>query len=79
MKYSAVERAMELAETRAQALTNLGDAHAQLVAAIESYRSAWKATTGTGWAKTELVRSGFTDPARLPRPRFDHGDKPAQD
>ncbi len=52
---------------RTTAAHELGEAHEQLVTAIDRYRSAWRKATSLGWARTQLTRAGLTDPARLPR------------
>lgn len=41
--------------------------HSQLMAAIEDYRQAWKASVGAGWSTSELTAAGLTNPTRLPR------------
>lgn len=47
----------------------LGTALTALLTDVEVYKAAWRAALGVGFAKTDLVRAGFIDPARLPRPR----------
>ena len=52
--------------SREEALRNLGSA---LEAPIASYREAFKDASAMGWPKTDLIKAGFTDPAKLPRSR----------
>ncbi|TFH52809.1 hypothetical protein E4J66_06240 [Actinomyces viscosus] len=47
----------------------LGAALTALLADVETYRAAWKAAQAAGFARTDLLRVGFVDPAKLPRPR----------
>ena len=48
---------------RTTAAHELGEAHEQLVTAIDRYRSAWRKATSLGWARTQLTRAGLTAPA----------------
>lgn len=47
----------------------LGAALTALLGDVETYRTAWKQALATGFARTDLLRVGFIDPAKLPRPR----------
>ena len=47
----------------------LGAALTALLADVETYRTAWKQALAAGFARTDLLRAGFIDPAKLPRPR----------
>lgn len=47
----------------------LGAALTALLADVETYRKAWKQALAAGFARTDLLRVGFIDPAKLPRPR----------
>lgn len=47
----------------------LGAALTALLGNVEIYRKAWKLALATGFARTDLLRVGFVDPAKLPRPR----------
>ena len=55
----------------------LADAHAQLQAAIDAYKDAWKQARQAGWARTDLVRAGMTDTSRLPSHRRSKNTKKA--
>lgn len=55
--------------SREEALRNLGGALEALEEAVASYREAFKDATSLGWPKTDLIKAGFTDPAKLPRSR----------
>lgn len=47
----------------------LGTALTTLLEDVETYRKAWKQALAAGFARTDLLRAGFIDPAKLPRPR----------
>lgn len=47
----------------------LGTALTALLGDVETYRKAWKQALTSGFARTDLLRAGFIDPAKLPRPR----------
>ena len=47
----------------------LGTALTALLEDVETYRMAWKQALAAGFARTDLLRAGFIDPAKLPRPR----------
>ena len=47
----------------------LGTALTALLEDVETYRKAWKQALAAGFARTDLLRVGFIDPAKLPRPR----------
>jgi hypothetical protein len=55
--------------SREEALRNLGGALEALEEVIASYREAFKDASAMGWPKTDLIKAGFTDPAKLPRSR----------
>ena len=64
---------------RATRARELGVALTALLTDVEGYKAAWKAALSAGFAKTDLVRAGFIDPARLPRPkRAGSGRNPSQ-
>ena len=52
-------------DTRAR---ELGAALTALLGDVENYRKAWKQALAAGFARTDLLRAGFIDPAKLPRP-----------
>lgn len=54
---------------RAQRARELGTALTALLADVETYRAAWKQALAAGFARTDLLRAGFIDPAKLPRPK----------
>jgi hypothetical protein len=58
---------LERDEHREDMLRGLGLALRNLADVVGEYKSAWKAATGTGWAKADLVKAGFLDPVKLPR------------
>jgi len=43
----------------------LGTALTALLGDVETYREAWKQALATGFARTDLLRVGFIDPAKL--------------
>lgn len=47
----------------------LGTALTALLEDVETYRKAWKQALAAGFARTDLLRAGFIDPAKLPRPK----------
>lgn len=53
--------------TREDLLRTLGQNLTTLNEIIDEYRVAWRAATGVGWAKADLIKAGFTDPMKLPR------------
>lgn len=61
---------------REQAVRDLNTAHGRLQQAISDYRTAWTTATSAGWARTDLVRAGLTNPERLPRRRTTKPAKP---
>ena len=64
---------------RAQRARELGTALTALLADVETYRAAWKQALATGFARTDLLRVGFIDPAKLPRPRRASAAAPARE
>lgn len=57
----------------------LGSALTALLGDVETYRRAWKQALATGFARTDLLRVGFIDPAKLPRPRRSSSSGPARE
>ena len=57
----------------------LGAALTALLGNVETYRKAWKQALATGFARTDLMRVGFIDPAKLPRPRRASNTTPARE
>jgi len=57
----------------------LGSALTALLDDVETYRRAWKQALATGFARTDLLRVGFIDPAKLPRPRRSSSSGPARE
>lgn len=57
----------------------LGTALTALLGDVETYREAWKQALATGFARTDLLRVGFIDPAKLPRPRRASATAPARE
>jgi hypothetical protein len=62
-----VAKLLERDENKGEMLRALGSAQTSLANVVAEYRDAWKAATGVGWARPDLLRAGFTDPNRLPR------------
>lgn len=56
----------------------LGAALTALLGDVETYRNAWRQATAAGFAKTDLLRAGFIDPAKLPRPKRASSTTPAR-
>ncbi|VEG29994.1 hypothetical protein [Actinomyces howellii] len=52
---------------RTAVVRDLGAQQDNLTAAIDAYRTAWRAATSAGWTKRDLTRAGMIDPSRLPR------------
>lgn len=67
MSNEMVTQLLRADEHKAEMLHALGRAHDNFVSVKEEYRQAWRAATGVGWAKADLVRAGFLSPERLPR------------
>ena len=57
----------------------LGTALTALLGDVETYRTAWKQALAAGFARTDLLRAGFIDPAKLPRPRRASAAAPARE
>lgn len=57
----------------------LGAALTALLGDVETYRKAWKQALAAGFARTDLLRVGFIDPAKLPRPRRASSTTPARE
>lgn len=57
----------------------LGTALTALLGDVETYREAWKQALATGFARTDLLRVGFIDPAKLPRPKRTSTAAPARE
>ena len=57
----------------------LGTALTALLGDVETYRTAWKQALAAGFARTDLLRAGFIDPAKLPRPRRTSTATPARE
>lgn len=68
-KPSPVDVLLKADEEKNEMLRALGRALEGVDAAHSAYREAWRSARGTGWARADLVRAGFIDPARLPRGR----------
>lgn len=62
-----VDALLNADNARATAARDLGTAHTSMLEAIAAYRDCWRKATQLGWARNDLLRAGFTDPARLPR------------
>ncbi|SHJ13489.1 hypothetical protein SAMN05216246_11228 [Actinomyces denticolens] len=68
MNDSPLDNLLRADDDHRAAARDLGARHDAMTAAIDAYTEQWRAALSAGWAKTELARAGFTDPARLPRP-----------
>jgi hypothetical protein len=62
-----VAKLLEKDANKEEMLRALGSAQLTLADVVVEYRDAWKAATGVGWARGDLLKAGFTDPGRLPR------------
>lgn len=62
-----VERLLAQDRSKVEQVHTLGIGLQELELAMKGYRAAWKSARDGGWAKNDLVRAGFIDPARLPR------------
>ena len=56
-------------DNKTQAAQDLSQAHQELTRALENYKLVFATATKTGWAKNDLLRAGFADPAKLRLPR----------
>lgn len=79
MNNDPVAALLDADSRRATSATDLGRAHAALARAVVEYRQAWKSATAAGWARTDLVRAGLTDPSRLPRTQRPRSSEPDAD
>lgn len=66
---SPVDELLAAESDRDKRARELGAALTALLADVETYRTAWKQALAAGFARTDLLRVGFIDPAKLPRPR----------
>jgi hypothetical protein len=66
---SPVDELLAAESDRDKRARELGAALTALLADVETYRKAWKQALTAGFARTDLLRVGFIDPAKLPRPR----------
>ena len=55
--------------SKTEAAQNLGATYDTLTKALDEYKDAFATATKTGWAKNDLLRAGFADPAKLRLPR----------
>ncbi|MCI7513475.1 hypothetical protein [Schaalia hyovaginalis] len=62
-----VDKLLHRDEHREDMLRTLGLKLSTLLDVTDEYRAAWRAATGVGWAKGDLLKAGFVDPTRLPR------------
>ena len=74
---SPVDELLAAESDRDKRARELGAALTALLADVETYRKAWKQALATGFARTDLLRVGFIDPAKLPRPRRTSAAPPA--
>ena len=66
---SPVDELLVAQSDRDKRARELGAALTALLADVETYRKAWKQALAAGFARTDLLRAGFIDPAKLPRPK----------
>ena len=66
---SPVDGLLAAESDRDKRARELGTALAALLGDVETYRKAWKQALAAGFARTDLLRAGFIDPAKLPRPK----------
>ena len=66
---SPVDELLAAESDRDKRARELGAALTALLGDVETYRTAWKQALAAGFARTDLLRAGFIDPAKLPRPR----------
>ena len=66
---SPVDELLAAESDRDKRARELGAALTALLGDVETYRTAWKQALAAGFARTDLLRVGFIDPAKLPRPR----------
>lgn len=64
---SLADQLLRMDQSRADMLRDLETKQTLAFDAMDEYRAAWRAATGVGWAKGDLVCVGFLDPQRLPR------------
>lgn len=74
---SPVDELLVAQSDRDKRARELGAALTALLADVETYRKAWKQALAAGFARTDLLRVGFIDPAKLPRPRRTSAAPPA--
>ena len=56
-------------DNKTQAAQDLSQAHQDLTLALETYKATFATACKNGWAKKDLLRAGFADPAKLRLPR----------
>lgn len=66
---SPVDELLAAESDRDKRARELGAALTALLGDVETYRTAWKQALAAGFARTDLLRVGFIDPAKLPRPK----------
>lgn len=66
---SPVDELLAAESDRDKRARELGAALTALLGDVETYRTAWKQALAAGFARTDLLRAGFIDPAKLPRPK----------
>ena len=76
---SPVDELLAAESDRDKRARELGAALTALLGNVETYRKAWKQALATGFARTDLLRVGFIDPAELPRPRRASSTTPARE
>lgn len=62
-----VEKLLERDEHRETMLRTLGSKLTTMWEVSDEYKDAWRAATGVGWARADLIKAGFVDPSKLPR------------
>ena len=76
---SPVDELLAAESDRDKRARELGAALTALLGDVETYRKAWKQALAAGFARTDLLRVGFIDPAKLPRPRRTSTATPARE
>lgn len=69
MTSNPLETLLAVNNSKTQAAQDLSQAHQELTRALENYKLVFATACKNGWAKKDLLRAGFADPAKLRLPR----------
>lgn len=76
--YDPATRLLKTNEQREETVRALGRAQVQMLDAHAEYRALFKNAVSLGWGRSDLLKSGFIDPQRLPKPSRGRSSRSSQ-